>query len=161
VARVYLGLGSNLPGRLGHLRVGLRELARHGVVEARSPIFETEPVDSAQGGRFLNACICLRTRHEPRQLLAESLQIERARGRRRRHRCEARVLDIDLLLVDQRIIRQSGLTVPHPRMHARAFVLHPLVTIAPRLVHPTSRFTIEELLARLPPGAAGALAARY
>lgn len=153
MARAYLGLGSNLGNRLDHIQFGLRELARCGSVLARSPVIETAPVDCPGGGAFLNACVCLDTALEPSALLATALRIENARGRRRRSRNEPRVLDIDLLMVDDVVISEPGLTVPHPRMHDRRFVLEPLAAVAPAVVHPLLGLEIRELLGRLHEGA--------
>ena len=152
MARAYLGLGSNLGNRLGHLQFGLRELARCGSVLARSPVIETEPVDCPGGGAFLNACVCLDTALEPNALLATALRIERARGRRRRSRKEPRLLDIDLLLVDDIVICEPGLTLPHPRMQDRRFVLEPLAAVAPWVVHPLLGLEVRQLLGRLHEG---------
>ena len=149
MARAYLGLGSNLGNRLGHLEFGLRELARCGSVLARSPVIETEPVDCPGGGAFLNACVCLDTALDPNALVATALRIERARGRRRRSRNEPRVLDIDLLMVDDMVTCEPGLTLPHPRMHDRRFVLEPLAAVAPGVVHPLLGLEVRELLGRL------------
>ena len=149
MARAYLGLGSNLGDRLGHLEFGLRELARCGSVLARSPVIETEPVDCPGGGAFLNACVCLDTALDPNALLATALRVESARGRWRRFRNEPRVLDIDLLMVDDIVICEPGLTLPHPRMHDRRFVLEPLAAVAPGVVHPLLGLEVRELLDRL------------
>ena len=148
--RTYLGLGSNLGDRLGHLGYGFRELAKLGALEARSAILETAPEDCPGGKMFLNACVCLQTKLEPTELLNAALRIERARGRRRNGRNEPRVLDIDLLFVEGRVIREPSLTVPHPRLHTRRFVLEPLAGIAPRVVHPVLGMTVEGLAAGLP-----------
>lgn len=146
VARAYLGLGSNIGDRRAHLEYAMRQLARHGTVLARSPLMETEPVDCPSGGMFLNACVCLETALAPMELLAAALRIERARGRRRRVCNEPRVLDIDLLLVDEIVLAEAGLTLPHPRMHERRFVLEPMVTIAPGIAHPSLGRPLSELL---------------
>ena len=146
MARIYLGLGSNLGDRVGHLEHAIRSLAEHGTVLARSPLIETEPVDCPGGGAFLNACLCLETELDPIHVLEAAMRIERDRGRLRRACNEPRTLDIDLLLVDDRIIDEAGLEVPHPRMCERRFVLEPLAAIAPTLVHPGRMLTILELL---------------
>lgn len=152
MARAYLGLGSNVGNRLGHLEFGLHELARCGSVLARSPVIETEPVDCPGGGAFLNACVCLDTVLDPNSLLATALRIESARGRRRRSRNEPRVLDIDLLLVDDIVICEPGLTLPHPRMQDRWFVLEPLAAVAPGVIHPLLGLEVRQLLGRLHEG---------
>lgn len=152
MARAYLGLGSNIGNRLEHLEFGLRELARCGSVLARSPVIETAAVDCLGGAAFLNACVCLDTALDPNALLATALRIESARGRRRRSRNEPRVLDIDLLLVDDMVVREPGLTLPHPRMQDRRFVLEPLAAVAPGVVHPLLGLDVRQLLGRLHEG---------
>lgn len=149
MARAYLGLGSNLGNRAGHLAYAIRELARCGTVLSRSPILETEPVDCPEGGPFLNACICLETAFDPRGLLDAAMRIERGRGRGRPHRNAPRSLDVDLLVFGQEILRDPDLTLPHPRMHSRRFVLDPLASVAPALVHPVLGVSVSELRARL------------
>ena len=149
MARAYLGLGSNLGPRTEHIRFAVRELARIGVVLARSPLLETQPVDCPGGGLFRNACVSFESSLEPRELLNAILAIETARDRQRHVRNAPRTLDIDLLLYGNRIIRQPGLAVPHPRMHERSFVLDPLVTIAPQAVHPVLQLSVSEMRLRL------------
>ena len=146
MARAYLGLGSNIGNRRAHIEYAVRELARRGTVLSRSPLIETEPVDCPSGGMFLNACVCLETGLSPRALLAAAMRIERSRGRRRSIRNEPRVLDIDLLLMEDVVMRDADLTLPHPRMHERRFVLEPMVTIAPGIVHPSMGTPLSELL---------------
>ena len=146
MARAYLGLGSNVGNRRQHIAYAVRALSRYGTVLARSPIIETEPVDCPSGGLFLNACVCLKTTLDPRELLVAAMRIERDRGRRRRTRNEPRVIDIDLLLVDDIEIQDAELTLPHPRMHERQFVLEPMSAIAPKIVHPSLGKAVRELL---------------
>lgn len=154
MVRAYLGLGSNVGQRFAHLSFAIRELAVLGRLHSRSAILETEPVDCPGGGLFLNACVCLETELYPLRLLQAALQIEKSRGRRRGPRNAPRVLDIDLLMVDQTVLSGPTLSLPHPRMHLRAFVLDPLVGIAPALVHPVLARSVadlrRDLLARSP-----------
>ena len=145
MARAYLGLGSNVGNRREHIDYAVRALSRYGTVLARSPIIETEPVDCPSAELFLNACVCLETSLDPRKLLVAAMRIERARGRRRRTRNEPRVIDIDLLLVDDHEIQDAELTLPHPRMHVRQFVLEPMIAIAPEIVHPSLGKPVREL----------------
>lgn len=149
MARAYLGLGSNVGRRREHLRFALHELSKHGQLLARSPLIETEPVDCPAGGKFLNACVCLETPLDAKGLLAVAMEIESARGRKRRIRNQPRPLDIDLLLIDDQSFDAKGLTVPHPRMHERQFVLEPLAAIAPERIHPSLSVTVRELLETL------------
>ena len=153
MARAYLGLGSNVGDREGHLRFALAGLSRVGTVLARASLIETEPVD-CPGGMFLNTCVCLESALEPSQLLLAAMRLEQRRGRKRTTRNEPRVLDIDILLYDDLVLREEALRIPHPRMYQRGFVLEPLAEIAPDLVHPSLNVTIRRLLARLK-GAAG------
>ena len=149
MARAYLGLGSNLGDRDGHLGFALDRLGEVGTVIARAPVIETDPVDCPAGGMFLNTCVCLETALEPSELLSAATQIERQRGRSRTARNEPRVLDIDILLYDDLVLREQALQIPHPRMHERGFVLEPLAEIAPNLVHPSFNVTVRGLLAGL------------
>ena len=146
MARAFLGLGSNLGDRQGHLGFAIRELAKLGTVLARSPLVETAPVDCPGGGLFLNVCVCVETDLSPRALLESALSIERSRGRVRAARNEPRVLDIDVLLVGDLAILEAGLVIPHPRMHERRFVLEPLAAIASGVMHPVLKRSVAELL---------------
>ena len=146
MARAYLGLGSNIGDREGHLRFALARLSRVGRVLSRAPLIETDPVDCLTGGPFLNTCVCLESALEPSKLLSESMRIEQQRGRNRTMRNEPRVLDIDLLLYGDIVLCDNGLVIPHPRMHERRFVLEPLAEIAPNLVHPSFQISVRELL---------------
>ena len=149
MARAYLGLGSNLGDRDGHLGFALVRLSRIGTVLARAPVIETDPVDCPAGDMFLNTCVCLETALAPSELLSAATQIERQRGRSRTTRNEPRVLDIDILLYDDLVLCEQALQIPHPRMHERGFVLEPLAEIAPNLVHPSFNVTVRRLLAGL------------
>lgn len=146
----YVALGSNLGDRARHIAGALAALrATDGVeVTAESALHETEPVGGPPQGRYLNAAVELRTRLGPRELLRELHRIEAAFGRRRDAGRDApRTLDLDLLFYGARRIDEPGLSVPHPRLHQRRFVLDPLREIAPNLVHPVLGMTVRELLA--------------
>ncbi len=153
----YLALGSNLGDREAHLAGALAGLrATPGLqVTAVSSVYETEPVGPAPQGPYLNAAARVRTRLAPRALLRRLLEIEAGQGRVHRGvRNAARTLDVDLLLYGDRCVRQPDLTVPHPRLCERAFVLEPLCEIAGGVVHPVRRERIETLAARVrDPGA--------
>jgi 2-amino-4-hydroxy-6-hydroxymethyldihydropteridine diphosphokinase len=129
----YIGLGSSEGDRAGHLREGLAGLARGGVtVEAASSLWETEPVDGAGPGWFLNMAVRVRTDLSPEALLDLCLAVERARGRvRRGGRPGPRPLDLDLLVFEGVARATPRLTLPHPRMWERRFVLAPLAELAP------------------------------
>jgi 2-amino-4-hydroxy-6-hydroxymethyldihydropteridine diphosphokinase len=150
----YLGLGSNLGDREGHLRAGIEMLGEHGVeVEAVSSAYETEPVGEVlDQPDFLNAAIRIRTDLEPEALLDVCKAIEVERGRllaAARH--SPRPLDIDLLLLGDIELRAERLTLPHPEVTSRRFVLAPLLELDPELALPDgSRLTAA--LAALGPG---------
>ena len=146
----YIGLGANLGQRERTLREAVRRIAQLGEITAVSSLYETEPVGFREQPSFLNAVVALETALDPAELMRELLAIEQAMGRQRTFRNAPRTLDLDVLLVDGIVVEAPGLTLPHPRMHERAFVLVPLAEIAPELVHPVQRQTVSELLDELP-----------
>ena len=127
-------MGSNLGDRLANLRAGLLELERRAGPAVCSPAYETVPVGIVDQPPFLNAACRVETQLGPRELLKALLAAEAALGRVRAERGGPRTLDLDLLVYGDLVIDEPGLTVPHPRMRERAFVLVPLVDIAPGLV---------------------------
>lgn len=133
---VYLGLGSNLGDRLAHLRAALRALAATVSVERVSSVYDTAPQHVADQPRFLNLVCAGHTALDPLALLREAKRIEAAIGRVAGPRFGPRVIDIDLLLYDTLVLDTLELTLPHPRLAERAFVLLPLAEIAPRQAHP-------------------------
>lgn len=147
----FIALGSNLGERAAAIHSAIAHLRRTPTiaVTAVSPLIETEPVGPGGQGRYLNAAARLVCRIGPRQLLATLLSIEAAHGRVRRPgvRWGPRTLDLDLLLYDELVLDEPGLTVPHPRMHERTFVLEPLAAIAPHAEHPVLWLSVESLLA--------------
>jgi 2-amino-4-hydroxy-6-hydroxymethyldihydropteridine diphosphokinase len=149
VAEVYLGLGSNVGDRVGHLRRALLALRVAVAIEKVSSLWETEPVGMRDQPNFLNAALRARTDQSPRALLAALIAIEQRLGRRRRAPDGPRTIDLDLLAYDGRSIDEPGLVVPHPRMEGRRFVLAPLAEIAPALRLRAGAPTVAELLASL------------
>jgi 2-amino-4-hydroxy-6-hydroxymethyldihydropteridine diphosphokinase len=130
---VYLGLGSNLGDRKAHLASAVASLGYLGSIEAGSPIYETVPVGGPDQGSYLNAVVKLETELSPGHLLDDLLEIEIAAGRVRDEKWGPRTLDLDILTYDDERIDEPGLTVPHPEMRNRRFVLMPLADVAPGL----------------------------
>lgn len=152
--QVYLSLGSNVGDRAANLNAAIHCLGALGKVAAVSSFYETEPVEFAAQPWFLNCAVELDTKKMPRQLLTAVLGIEKQMGRLRVGKKGPRTLDIDILLFGNSIIKTRGLTIPHPAMHERRFVLEPLAEIAPEVRHPVFKRTVRELRDELPPGQA-------
>jgi 2-amino-4-hydroxy-6-hydroxymethyldihydropteridine diphosphokinase len=144
----YVGLGANLGDTSAALSGALRALSELPVTQVcrASGFYRTAPVD-AQGPDYLNAVAALQTRLAPADLLAHLQRIELAGGRERPYRNAPRTLDLDLLLYGEACITSPTLTVPHPRMHERAFVLVPLAEVAPRDLVVPGHGVLHELLA--------------
>jgi 2-amino-4-hydroxy-6-hydroxymethyldihydropteridine diphosphokinase len=134
----YIGLGANLEDPAAQVELAMDELARlpESRLVARSSLYGSAPVGYAEQPDFINAVAEIETRLSPRALLGALLDIEHHHGRNRTFRNAPRTLDLDLLLYDAAHFHEEGLTLPHPRMHERAFVLLPLLEIAPALLIP-------------------------
>ncbi|MGH2661428.1 MAG: 2-amino-4-hydroxy-6-hydroxymethyldihydropteridine diphosphokinase [Actinomycetota bacterium] len=130
MTRAYLGLGSNLGDRLENLRRAVAMLADRGVWAVRSSrVYETDPVGGPSQPDYLNAVVEVETGISARALLDTGLEVEEAMGRVRGERWGPRVIDVDVLTFGDQEIDEPGLTVPHPRMHERGFVLIPLLEL--------------------------------
>jgi 2-amino-4-hydroxy-6-hydroxymethyldihydropteridine diphosphokinase len=158
--QVWISLGSNLGDRLAHLQRAVAALRLLAPVAALSDVYETEPVGYTEQPLFLNAVLGLQLHHTaqspdaPLHLLDSLLAIERAFGRFRSATDSVakgpRVLDLDILLYGSRVLETPAITIPHPEMHRRRFVLEPLAQVAPEVEHPILRRSALQLLQELP-----------
>jgi 2-amino-4-hydroxy-6-hydroxymethyldihydropteridine diphosphokinase len=148
----YLSLGSNVGEREKHLDNAIAHLEAHGRVVTVSSLYETEPVEFTNQAWFLNCAAALETTETPELLMASILGIEQEMGRQRIENKGPRTIDIDILLFGDAVLNTLALTIPHPAMHQRRFVLQPLAEIAPEARHPLLKKTIRELLEDLPEG---------
>lgn len=149
IQNAYVGLGSNLGDRAGHLLLAVRGMLDGGLDVVRlSSVYETEPVEYENQPAFLNMVAELRgsTLPSPEQMLARMLRIEYALGRTRDVRMGPRTIDLDLLIYKDQRVDTEFLKLPHPRMASRRFVLVPLNELVPSLIHPTLGKSITELL---------------
>jgi 2-amino-4-hydroxy-6-hydroxymethyldihydropteridine diphosphokinase len=151
LSTVYLGLGANIGNREANLRMALRGLTRMARVEAVSSLYETDPIGSVKDQpAFYNAACRIETGLEPESLLRFLKSLEHEIGRRPDGPAGGpRPIDLDILLYEDRVLETAELTIPHPRMHERAFVLVPLAEIAPDARHPQRDQTIAKLAERV------------
>jgi 2-amino-4-hydroxy-6-hydroxymethyldihydropteridine diphosphokinase len=138
--------------RAANLKSAIGQISQLGKIAALSSLYETEPVEFTNQPWFLNCAVALDTEDSPDNLLNAVLAIEQAMGRHRIQPKGPRKIDIDILLVDESCVNTATLTIPHPAMHERRFVLEPLAEIAAHARHPVLKKTIRELCDSLPAG---------
>lgn len=146
----HLGLGSNQGDRRGNIEKAVEFLQGDGRVLRRSAVYETTPLGMPESGLFLNMVLALESQLTPVDLLKKCKAYEAAQGRDlEKSHCRNRAIDIDILLAGNLVLETPELTVPHPRLCERGFVLVPLFEIVPKLVHPVEKATVTQLLSRL------------
>ncbi|HUY69054.1 MAG TPA: 2-amino-4-hydroxy-6-hydroxymethyldihydropteridine diphosphokinase [Alphaproteobacteria bacterium] len=150
IEKVALGLGSNLGDRMENLRGAVRALAPYVTVTATSPVYETAPVYVGGQPAFLNAAVTGTTGLPPLALLRALKDLEAELGRMPTFRYGPRAIDIDIIFYGDEVLATPELTLPHPRLQEREFVLRPLTDIAPGWRHPANGLTVAEMLARVP-----------
>lgn len=143
---VLLGLGANEGDPVAQLAAAVEALATAVRIGGVSSVYRSEPVGFAEQADFYNVVVRGWTALEPLALLAAAQGVEAAMGRRRSFANAPRTMDVDLLAYGGRVMRTADLTLPHPRLHLRGFVLHPLVEVAPEWTHPVLLRTARELL---------------
>ena len=146
--KTFLGLGSNLEDREGKLTQAIHKIQEKiGIVVSRSSFYDTAPWGFVSSHRFLNAVVEVDTPLTPQELLASTQSIEQALGRKTKNSqsYEDRPIDIDILYYNQMVLKEEGLTIPHPLLQERDFVLRPLLEIAPLWEHPLLHKTTQTL----------------
>jgi 2-amino-4-hydroxy-6-hydroxymethyldihydropteridine diphosphokinase len=150
---IYLGLGTNIGNKEENLARAIEKLSLAlGTCTAQSPFIESEPWGFESDNSFLNCCAAFDTALSPMEVLDTTERIERELGRSTKSSggiYHDRIIDIDLLLYGERVINSDRLTIPHPLMHRRDFVLQPLAEIAPNVIHPSTGKSIKTLLEEL------------
>lgn len=147
LALVFIGLGSNLGDRANHLKSGVEALRYLGELIAVSNVYESEPVGVSQPQpAFLNMVVSMETGLAPASLLDEMLAVEQRHGRLRQRRNAPRTLDLDMLAYGELVMGRQDLTIPHPRIQDRAFVLMPLTEVAPGFLHPVEGVSLAEMM---------------
>lgn len=149
MASVYLGLGTNLGEKEKNLRDAVERIEeRVGKVVSLSAFYATSPWGFESENTFLNAVVHIETKLPPQELLTLTQQIEREIGRTTKsvnHSYADRIIDVDVLMYDDLILNETNLVLPHPLMHQRLFVMEPMAEIAPGLVHPVLKKTMQDL----------------
>jgi 2-amino-4-hydroxy-6-hydroxymethyldihydropteridine diphosphokinase len=145
MAVVYLGLGSNIGDKEKNIKQAVTLLKKIGMIKNFSSLYETEPVGYRDQDWFLNGVIEIDTPLKPVDLLFNLQSIEQEMGRKNDMKNGPRIIDIDILFYDDLVMSDKGITIPHPRLHERLFVLQPMMDVNPDLIHPKFQKTIEML----------------
>jgi len=148
MSKVFLGIGTNIGDREHNLREATEKIEEHiGIVLRSSSVYETAPWGFIAENDFLNMVVLVETIHSPSELLKRLLMVESLLGRSRNaERYSSRTIDIDILLYEDQIIEADGLSIPHPLMHERKFVLEPICELVPDLIHPVLKKSMSVLL---------------
>ena len=149
---VYLSIGSNIGDKEHNLNLAIGQIEKSIGYIVKVSNFYSNPAEGFIGDYFLNACLHVKSNLSPKDLINSILKIENLFGRKRKVKgvYESRNIDIDIIFVDDIIMKTESLTIPHPRMHKRHFVLIPLCDISEEIFHPLKKKTINELLLDLP-----------
>ena len=142
---VYLALGTNLGDRAANLKQAIASLTPQLEVKAKSGVYETPPWGFEDQPKFLNQVLKAKTYLDPEPLLKHLKRLEIALGRKESFPNGPRLIDIDILFYDDLVLNKPSLVLPHPRLHERAFVLLPLMEIAPELRHPVTQKSVREM----------------
>ena len=143
---VYISLGTNLDNRTANLKQAISLLPPQMTVKAKSKVYETPPWGYTEQDPFLNQVVKATTYLEPEKLLKHIKRLEVAMGRKATFRYGPRLIDIDILFYDDEILETPSLSIPHPNLHERGFVLLPMMDIAPDHVHPVKKKSIREMI---------------
>ena len=147
ITKVYLGLGSNLGDRFANLELALDKLSSTEIkITNLSKVYETDPMYYMPQPKFLNVACQIDTQLDPRDILSVTQSIEKEMGREFSFPNAPRIIDVDVLFYGSLHLVSRNLTIPHPRLQERAFVLMPLVDLAPNMIHPVLNETISQLL---------------
>ncbi len=151
--KAFLGIGSNLGDRERNIRRAVDEIASLPFTKliTVSSLYDSEPVGEVEQANFVNAVALIETELQPTRLLWNLMLIEKRMGRVRTVRWGPRPIDLDIIIYGKSIIKEDGLSIPHPEMEKRAFVLIPLLEIDPELVHPRSKEPLKKLLKKIKP----------
>lgn len=147
--KAFIALGTNDGNRESNIQTALEEIAQFAEITQKSSIYNAEPVGFKDQPDFLNMVIEIKTELNPVELMIKLEEIEHKMGKNKEFENGPRLVDLDILFYDDKVVKYKDLEIPHPRLHQRNFVLTPLNEIAPKLIHPTLDKTIEYLKTNL------------